>query len=259
MKSIVSFDLDMTLLDHKTYRIPDSAMEAIDRLRNNHYIVLATGRDMDNYFSRQFRDIVQADAIIHNNGTKITVGKQVIYETCMSKELVTSILQFADQNNLSVGITLGNDDYYTHPEQVRDRDMEVWGESNRQYKDPWELTDKNIRTLVYIGEREGAKTLEENFPALKCPLFEGVKGADIIEKRNSKAIGLQFLCNYLGTDIKDSYAFGDSMNDYEILKAADVGIAMGNAIPALKEVADYVTENIEEDGILKACQHFHLI
>ena len=55
MKTLISFDVDMTLLDHATYKIPDSAMEAIEALRKNHFIVLATGRDMDTYYSRQYR------------------------------------------------------------------------------------------------------------------------------------------------------------------------------------------------------------
>ena len=42
-RSIISFDLDMTLLDHRTYQIPDSAMKAVERLRRNHRIVIASG------------------------------------------------------------------------------------------------------------------------------------------------------------------------------------------------------------------------
>ena len=73
MKTLISFDVDMTLLDHATYKIPDSAMEAIEALRKNHFIVLATGRDMDTYYSRQYRDQIQADAIHGNfwNGCSI--------------------------------------------------------------------------------------------------------------------------------------------------------------------------------------------
>ena len=59
MKTLISFDVDMTLLDHATYKIPDSAIEAIEALRKNHFIVLATGRDMDTYYSRQYRDQIQ--------------------------------------------------------------------------------------------------------------------------------------------------------------------------------------------------------
>lgn len=205
----------MTLLNPKTHKIPNSAMEAINRLRKSYYIVIATGRDMDNYFSRQFQDIIQANFIIHSNGAKITAGSEVIYETYMSNSLVKAVLKFAERENLSVGATLGDYDYYTHTEQ--------------------------------------------EFPELKCPLCEDIKGADIVEKRNSKANGLQFLCDYWETDIRNTYAFGDSMNDYEILKAAGTGIAMGNAVSELKEIADYVTTGIDDDGILKACEHFHLI
>lgn len=259
MNSIVSFDLDMTLLDHRIYKIPDSAMETIEKLRDNHYIVLATGRDMDNYYSRQFRDIVKADAIIHNNGTRVTVGDKVIYETCMSKELVERVLRFAEGEGLAVGVTLGDDDYYTHPEAVIAHDKRLWGESSRRYQDPWKLLEKNIRTLAYVGDPEGAGKLEAAFPELKCPLFGGGKGADVLERKNSKANGLRILCEYWGIDRKDTYAFGDSMNDIEIIKAAGVGVAVGNAVDALKEVADYVAADIKDDGIYKACKHLGLI
>jgi hydroxymethylpyrimidine pyrophosphatase-like HAD family hydrolase len=51
-------------------------------------------------------------------------------------------------------------------------------------------------------------------------------------------------------------AFGDSMNDYEIVQAAGTGIAMGNSVQKLKDTADYVTDDIAQDGVWKACRHF---
>ena len=56
--------------------------------------------------------------------------------------------------------------------------------------------------------------------------------------------------------MEDAVAVGDSMNDYEIIKEAGLGIAMGNAIEELKAAADYVTADIGEHGIYKACRHF---
>ena len=259
MKAIVCFDVDMTLLDHATYQVPDSAMEALDRMRGRHYLVLATGRDMDTYYSRQIRDLLQADAIIHSNGTRITVGDQVIYESRMPRELVRSLLDFAEAEGLSLGATIGDEDYYTHPEQVTRLDIRRWGESGRQYQDPWKLLERGVRTLAYIGGPEGAARIEQAFPELKCPLFAGKQGADVLEKKNSKANGLKRLCRYYGVDQAHTYAFGDSMNDYEILKEAGVGIAMGNALEELKEAADYVTDDISRDGVYKACLHFGLL
>jgi hydroxymethylpyrimidine pyrophosphatase-like HAD family hydrolase len=74
MKGIISFDMDMTLLDHSDFKIPESAYRAIERLREQYYIAVATGRDLDSKFSAGLRELVEPDAVIHLNGTKVTVG-----------------------------------------------------------------------------------------------------------------------------------------------------------------------------------------
>ena len=86
MKGIVSFDMDMTLLDHSNYKIPESALRAIEKLRERYYIVIATGRDLDSRFSAGLREMVEPDAVIHLNGTKITVGDELIYEHHMDPD-----------------------------------------------------------------------------------------------------------------------------------------------------------------------------
>ena len=54
-------------------------------------------------------------------------------------------------------------------------------------------------------------------------------------------------------------AFGDGENDLNILKAVQLGIAMGNGEEQVKQIADYVTSDINEDGIYNACKHYKLI
>ncbi len=256
-KRIASFDLDQTLLDHSNYQIPESAMRALEQLRENFYIVLSTGRDMDNYYSKQYGDLVRPDAVIHLNGTKITVGDQLIYEHRMDQGLLERVLDYADKSGYAIGVTIGDEDYYLHPEKVEEMDLHRWGQSERRFKDPRELLDQGVRTLAYIGFEDGALDMEEKFPELKFLMFAGRMGADVVEREASKAKGLIRLCRHLGTTPAEAVAFGDSMNDYEILKEAGLGIAMGNAMDELKAVADYVTAPIGEDGIWKACEHFH--
>ena len=115
MKGIVSFDMDMTLLNHADYKIPDSAIKALDLLRKNYYIVIATGRDMDAKFSEGLADEVKPDAIIHLNGNKITIGQKLIYEHCMKRELVEELLQFAEGKDYAIGMTVGDIDYFINP------------------------------------------------------------------------------------------------------------------------------------------------
>ena len=64
---------------------------------------------------------------------------------------------------------------------------------------------------------------------------------------------------YYGLTKEEIIAFGDGENDLEMLAFAGVGVAMGNADEEVKEVADYVTTEIDDDGIWNACKHFKLI
>lgn len=258
---MISFDLDMTLLDHKTGRIPDSAMKAIEQLRKKHRIVLATGRDMDNYYSIAYRDLIQPDAIVHMNGTKITIGRTLLYEHIFSPDLVKSLLEFCDREGYGIGITIGDDDYYIHPEVIAANDRRFWGECGRQFKDPWKLLQMTVRSLAFVGNKEQVQHIEAMFPTLKLPMFASGHGADVVEKGNSKANGLRRLAACWGEkeDLSDTVAFGDSMNDIEIIQEAGIGVAMGNAVDELKLVADYVTSAIDEDGIYRACLHLGLI
>lgn len=257
---MISFDLDMTLLDHKTNKITPSALEAIDKLRPKHKIVLATGRDMDNYYSTAYRDIVRPDAIVHMNGTKITVGNKLLFEHIFDADLLYRVLTFCEKKGFGIGITVGDEDYYINPDVIAANDIRFWGSCGRQFKDPWKLLEMPVRTLAFVGNKEQVEQVEQEFPTLKLPMFASGHGADVVEKGNSKADGLRRLAAYFGEkeDLSDTVAFGDSMNDIEVIREAGIGVAMGNAIEALKEAADYVTAPIEEDGIYKACKHLQL-
>lgn len=258
-KGIVCFDLDMTLLNHKDWTIPASAIKAVRRLRKDYLIVIASGRDMDNRFSRQYKELIRPDAIVHLNGTKVTAGDQVIFQHFMDRGLLKRLLGFVRDKPYAIGITRGNGDYYINSKYVVEHDILRWKESRRCFRDPSLLAELDIQTLTYIGPPEGAKEIEAAFPELKLPMFSSANGADVVEKVASKAEGLKHLCDYYQIPISSTFAFGDSMNDYEIIQAAGVGIAMGNALESLKQVADYVTDRIEMDGVYKACLLFGLI
>lgn len=258
---MISFDLDMTLLDHNTGEITQSALETIDILRRKHKIVLATGRDMDNYYSIMYRDLLKPDAIVHMNGTKITVGNKLLFEHRFNPALLKKVLDFCDREGYGIGMTLGDDDYYIHPEVIEASDKSAWGNCDRRFQDPWKMLEMNIRTLSMIGDESQVRRVNKEFPELNMPLFAGRRGADVMERGISKADGLSRLAVYFGEkeDLSDTVAFGDSMNDLEVIIKAGTGVAMGNAVDELKEVADYVTSSIAEDGIYRACLHLGLL
>jgi Cof subfamily protein (haloacid dehalogenase superfamily) len=72
----------------------------------------------------------------------------------------------------------------------------------------------------------------------------------------SKADGLRKLCELYGISPEETVAIGDERNDIPMLKLAGMGVAMGNALPEVKEAADYVTDTVNNDGVVLALRKF---
>ena len=84
-------------------------------------------------------------------------------------------------------------------------------------------------------------------------------GKDIIAKGGGKMAGIRRYLDMIGIKPEEIIAFGDAENDLEMIRFAGIGVAMGNAEASVKAVADYVTADIDDDGIEKALKHYNLI
>ncbi|MDO4327207.1 MAG: HAD family hydrolase [bacterium] len=258
-KPILSFDLDMTLLDHKTWEIPRSALCAIEQLRPYCRLVIATGRNLDDILGVPYQKQLCPDAVIHLNGSRITVGGTEIFHHFIAPEKVSSLISFAMQHDICLGAHVGEHDYFTHPEHLETLDRERFGESIRNFASAELLPSLSVHSMVFVGEDAKRKLLETQFPDFQFFPFAGGMMADISESGISKASGMQRLAAFWGNTMDDVVAFGDSMNDYELLLMAGTGVAMGNACEELKTIADYVTTDIDKDGVLHACQSLRLL
>ena len=260
-KNLVLFDLDGTLVPHPGNIIPDSALEALRLLREHSYVGIATGRDMDSHYSTGYRDIVQPDCIIHLNGCRVTVGDRVIFEHRLDKAFLRRIQERCDANGISIGFTAGGNDYYTFPELRAQADADLGGIRNRKFMDFNEVYEKDIPVygLAVNGDLQKAREVLKDIPGIRVVGFNQKHSADLIEDGVSKAAAFEKLRAWYGIPLENTYAFGDSQNDIELLAAAGTGIAMGNGAPQVKEAADYITDDINENGVYNACRHFGLI
>lgn len=86
------------------------------------------------------------------------------------------------------------------------------------------------------------------------PLF-----ADVNPQGQSKQVGIDIFCKHFNIDIAETMAFGDGGNDISMLKHVGIGVAMGNANPEVKEIADYITDDIDSNGIANALKHFGIV
>ena len=77
----------------------------------------------------------------------------------------------------------------------------------------------------------------------------GIINGELVNRQFDKGKGVEAVCRHLGVSVKDTIAFGDSMNDLEMLEAAAFGVCMENGSQALKETADWVCPGVSEDGL----------
>ncbi|MGN1183497.1 MAG: HAD family hydrolase, partial [Faecalibacillus sp.] len=83
--------------------------------------------------------------------------------------------------------------------------------------------------------------------------------SEIVPKNHSKATGIQYLVDYFHLSLNDCFVFGDSLNDESMLRYVQHAVVMKNGDKSLFDIAEYVTDDIEHDGIQKALKYYHLI
>ena len=249
---ILSFDIDMTLFDDDAGVIPESALKAIDAVRDRCYIVLSTGRNLSLEVNQRFFDMVNPDACVHSNGTQVHIGRERIYLHLFEKDIIKRVVEFADAHDLCVCTLVNNIQYSTRPEKMTKLLPILHGESRPKWGKIENIINEPVMTFGLAGDEKDAQLLREAFPELKVKLVIGETWFDIMDPEIDKAHGMGILLDHFGLTMKDVIAFGDSMNDYELMEAAGTAVAMGNAIPEIKKIADLVTTDVDKDGVANA-------
>ena len=98
----------------------------------------------------------------------------------------------------------------------------------------------------------------ENTTTLKVARWWN-RACDIIPCNGGKDIGIQKILDYFNFNKEEAMAFGDGGNDISMLKYVGTGVAMGNAKDDVKAIADYITDSVQEDGIVSALKHFEIL
>ena len=258
-RKAIFFDIDGTLWDEK-FQIPDSTREAFCRLKENgHLTFICTGRTMS-YIQDERLLSLGFDGIVAGCGTYVEKGKEVLFYKKIEPEVLKHTLGVLQPFHYPV-VLEGREHLYV--------DEETFGD------DPFlQVLKKSVPDkLIPISGNEGcweASKLSIDVRGRECrEILEGLSeyydviyhGTDFVElvpKNFSKATGIACACEKLGIAHEDTYAFGDSMNDYDMIHYVKTGIVMGNGLDEIKAIADYVTSELHEDGIYNGLRHFAL-
>lgn len=256
---LVFFDIDETLcrmglLAENNYRTLRELYAAGIRL------AIATGRSLCMLPKdiRRLFDAGMIDALISANGQINLVGEEVVSHYPLPQNDVVQLIAVARKFGLDYQQASQHHIACSRHLPHRDEVMKAFPAFR---VDP----DYYLRHTIYQLSLFLPESLEDN--ALRETLAElgyhfarwHCGGADIVPQEGSKARGIRDVCKVFGINPARTIAFGDGLNDLEMLEQVGIGVAMGDAREQLKAVADHVTGTIEEDGIRQALVHFGLL
>lgn len=275
-KKIVFFDIDGTIWDWKGI-IPPSAKEAISRLKENGHIpIICTGRARGHVRNRELLDI-GFPGIIAACGTHVEYEGKMLYESFLESRIVKEIIDYSKKCNVPI-VLEGTVKHWVSPKGFEkdffvDRMLLEMGEDIVWLEDYTE----DMKINKFAGDILRASDFDPFREYIKSEMFliehsngwdndsESSEGNAVlgvfegIQKGSSKADGIRRMCEFLGVDPKETYGFGDSKNDMDMIEYVGTGVAMGDGAEELKEASDYVTTGVWEDGIKNALEYFGLI
>lgn len=257
MKAIF-FDIDGTLVSFKTHKVPQSTKDAIKTLRSKGIkVFVATGRMLA---MTSVLDDIEFDGYIAYNGAYcVDAQKNVIFKSPIPKSELEALANHLEQDKFPVSFMCTQQMYVNY---INDNVLEVASYVNvkppivRPVRDI--ISEDVFQLCIYVDDVKLKEVLDNVL--LDCmgsrwiPIF-----ADVNIKGMNKQAGIDKVLEHFNIPLEQTMAFGDGGNDIPMLKHVACGIAMGNSDDRVKQASHYITETVDNDGIVLALKHFNLI
>ena len=254
----IFFDIDNTLISHKKKpHIPPETMTAIKLLRESgHVPAIATGRA--GFLTMTTAKAFGIDYLVCAGGSEIFVDGKKIHTAYFPDKYLDSFRETASK---FPDITAAVDDEYLYA----DNDFASFKEyfNNQAGYDCFRpMNELKRATMCYMMRPH--KMLDEShgifFAAPEGVRLEIMHGfTEARHEGSTKWRGIEMMIENLGAKISDVITFGDGPNDSDMLRNAGIGVAVGVCSDEAREAANYVCEDIDDGGILKACKYLGLI
>lgn len=256
---IVITDIDGTLFSHSQGCVPQSALDAIKKMQKRGIkIFLCSGRNKYLIRKSGVLDYFTPDGLIVMNGASVILENSVIYSYPIPSNVVDLLIKFSKR--LRFGLTLIEQDE-GHINYIDERVISAHEKYGTRFPQPRSFPDHYDRTVY-----QAICFCDELDESLFLPHIKGAKSArwdeyavDIMPEESDKAKGVLHLLEHLHLKPENAIALGDGNNDIEVLQFCGIGVAMGNGVESVKECADYVTDDVDNDGWAKALKHFNII
>lgn len=258
MVKAVFFDIDGTLVSFKTHKVSESTRNSIHQLRKKGIkVFIATGRSKNELTAV---DGIEFDGYIVMNGSHcFTPNGKDIYKDSIPHEDINRLVEWLQTDSTPFVFVVDDQTFITRINETVEEVARIVEVDIPPVKSEKEALGKDIlQVMGYLSPEKEVDFMKNIMPHCDsmrwCSYF-----TDIIAAGNSKRSGIDRILNYYDISLENTMAFGDGGNDIPMLKHVAIGIAMGNANDEVKEAADYVTTSVDEDGILRALEHFGVL
>ncbi|WP_017470967.1 HAD family hydrolase [Amphibacillus jilinensis] len=278
MKKVIFIDVDGTLVNDNGV-IPPSAKVAIQKARENgHLVFICTGRSK----AELFPDILAIgfDGVIGAAGGYIEVADEVICHETVDRKNVEHLVTFFNQHQIDFYLESNGGLFASpyckshirkiianylaeHPEAKEEVEQGIQ-HFHDALQEEENLIRDDINKISFLGSDVPIERIKQEFDQIfhvipsTVPLF-GDNSGELSVPGIDKATAIVKLLDHLNIDKSSTFAYGDGLNDLEMINFVQHGIAMGNAKEALKQAADDITDSHDEDGILNSFKKYQLI
>ncbi len=260
MIKAIFFDIDGTLVSLKTKVYSPSAKRALELLREKGIrLLVATGRSKFEIEGEHLLEGLTFDGILTNNGQDgYDADGSLLFGSPIHPDDAAAVIDWSLTNDVACWVVTARESILSHVNsRVEDAMVEIHtktppiGDVRRAAREPV------YKIVLFLTPEEMARPMALMPHSRKTQWFDC--GFDIIARDGGKGTAVAEICRRYGLAREETMAFGDGQNDIDMLKAAGIGVAMGNAPEEVKAAADYVTEDVDEDGLWKALEHFGLL
>lgn len=257
MYKAIFLDLDGTLLDDDK-NISEENKKAIDLAENMGVSVcLCSGRQKEFVKKIKEKAGINSQYLISSNGCEIYdfKNKEVLFTSNLENSLSKNLYEYCEEKGYLIRIDTVYGRYINNMKYEYSGELEL-SESIDKF-----LNENNVIQITVCAKTE--KEIDDVIDYIEA-LEENIKienryktgnsdwslwAINIINRNASKGNAIYGLCKYLKINIEDVIAMGDDLNDISMIKEAGLGVAMGNALPEVKQIADEITKTNNENGV----------
>lgn len=276
-KKYVFLDVDGTLVSY-TNDLPASAVSAIRKAREQgHRVYMVTGRSKAEIYDELWE--IGFDGYIGGNGNYVESNGEVILHRTLSQEECRQIVDWLHERQLEYYIESNTGLFASRLFEERgDRTVKEYAAFKEQMDAERFTVRKSFPHMIFnespyrsdvnkisfiLEKYEDYSDAKVRFPEYAVGTWGGVGEkalfGDIALKNINKQTAIETLLHHEGADQKNTIAFGDAKVDIPMLEYCEIGVAMGNGGKEIKEMADFVTDSAEQDGLAKAFAELGLV